>query len=66
MSNLIGKLAGQVLGGGSSQPSQGQSSGIVHKVTDAVTGQKHPQDMQNESTGPFNGTGEYYYPQQGQ
>ncbi|KAJ5238364.1 hypothetical protein N7468_002983 [Penicillium chermesinum] len=45
MSGLLGKLAGQVSGQQSGQPSEG-SSGLVHKVTDAITGQKHPQDGQ--------------------
>lgn len=46
MSGLLGKVAGQLSGQKSSQSSNG-SSGLMHKMTDTLTGQKHPQDSQN-------------------
>ncbi|KAH0182586.1 hypothetical protein KCV03_g10266, partial [Aureobasidium melanogenum] len=48
MSNLFSKLTEQM---SSSQKSQQSSSGgLVHKLTDAVTGSKHPQDSQGQSS----------------
>lgn len=39
-------MADQLSGQKPSQSSSG-SSGLMHKMTDALTGQKHPQDSQN-------------------
>lgn len=51
MDNLL-KIAGQLAGGKQGQgQGQGQSSGtsgVVHKITDAVTGQSHPEDRRNQ------------------
>ena len=49
MSNILNKVVGQLSGQGSSSSSQKQpsSGGMFHTLTDAVTGQKHPQDYQN-------------------
>lgn len=53
MSGLLGKVAGQLSGQKSSQSSNG-SSGLMHKMTDTLTGQKHPQDSQNyQTTRPY-------------
>ncbi|KAJ5240051.1 hypothetical protein N7468_004670 [Penicillium chermesinum] len=53
MSGLLGKVAGQLSGQKSSQSSNG-SSGLMHKMTDTLTGQKHPQDSQNyQATRPY-------------
>ncbi|KAK5212214.1 hypothetical protein LTR41_002456 [Exophiala xenobiotica] len=53
------KIAGQLAGGKQGQ-GQGQSSGtsgVVHKITDAVTGQSHPEDRRNQQPyGGFPGT----------
>jgi hypothetical protein len=49
MSNLLGKLTNQLSGQKTTSGSQQSSfSGIQHKITDAVTGQKHPQDYQSQ------------------
>merc|ERR1712058_97041 len=43
--NISFQMSGQKQSTGSQQP----SSGLLHKFTDAVTGQKHPQDYQNQT-----------------
>lgn len=48
MSNLLSKLTNQMSGQQTTPGSQQSSSGILHKVTDAMTGQKHPQDYQSQ------------------
>ncbi|KAI2877039.1 hypothetical protein CBS63078_9182 [Aspergillus niger] len=49
MSNLFGKLTNQLSGQKTTAGSQQSSfSSIQHKLTDAVTGQKHPQDYQSQ------------------
>ncbi|KAL7649330.1 hypothetical protein ACMYSQ_012171, partial [Aspergillus niger] len=48
MSNLLGKLTSQISGQKTTPGSQQSSSGILHKISDAVTGQKHPQDHQSQ------------------
>lgn len=66
MSGLLGKLAGQVPGQKPSFQASGGSSGLIHKVTDAVTGQKHPEDSQgypptyenNQEGRPYRSEGE--------
>jgi hypothetical protein len=50
-SNLFGKIAGQLgsgggRGAGEGQNQQGGSGGLLHKVTDMVSGKQHPQDLQ--------------------
>lgn len=61
MSGLLGKVADQLSGQKSSQPSSG-SSGLMHKVTDsAITGQRHPQDLQkNPQVDGNNAAGSLY------
>lgn len=59
MSNLLSKLTDQL--SNQNKPQGGQqspSSGIPHKVNDAMTGQKHPQDYQTQTNTSFAG-GEY-------
>ncbi|KAF3031865.1 hypothetical protein E8E11_002254 [Didymella keratinophila] len=58
MSGLFGQLINKATGqkqsnGSTSSP----STGLAHKLTDSLTGQKHPQDYQNEPpfTVPSNG-----------
>merc|ERR1711939_221242 len=56
MSNLLKKFTDQ-LSGPNNQQNSSSSGGILHKVTDAVTGQKHPQDYQNRPNPQTSGFG---------
>ncbi|KIW42993.1 uncharacterized protein PV06_06482 [Exophiala oligosperma] len=44
------KIAGKLAGGkpGQDQTQGSGSSGLMHKITDAVTGQNHPGEKQNQ------------------
>ena len=42
------KIAGQLAGGKQGQGQSSGTSGVVHKITDAVTGQSHPEDRRNQ------------------
>lgn len=53
-SNLIGKVVEQLSGGSRGGGGSSGSGGLVHKVQDAVTGQKHPGDSQGSQ-----GSGQY-------
>lgn len=47
MDNLLGKVVKQAIGQkGQGQNEPSSNSGLLHKVTDAVTGQKHPGEGQ--------------------
>ncbi|KAI3062462.1 hypothetical protein CBS147353_9475 [Aspergillus niger] len=60
MSNLFGKLTNQLSGQKTTAGSQQSSfSSIQHKLTDAVTGQKHPQDYQSQLRPDAGGHGGY-------
>jgi len=56
MSGLLNKLTDQFSNQNKQQGSS-SSGGLLHKVTDAVTGQKHPQDYQNQPNPQGSGYG---------
>lgn len=58
MSDLLNKLADQL--SNQKMPQGGQqssASGILHRINDTVTGQKHPQDYQTQTNTNFSGPG---------
>ncbi|KAK5425296.1 hypothetical protein LTR34_011271, partial [Exophiala xenobiotica] len=58
MSDLLSKLTDQLSNQKKPQGGQQSSSpGILHKINDAVTGQKHPQDYQTQTNTNFSGPG---------
>ncbi|KAK5311203.1 hypothetical protein LTR93_011803 [Exophiala xenobiotica] len=58
MSDLLSKLTDQLSNQKKSQGGQqSSSSGILHKINDAVTGQKHPQDYQTQTNTNFSSPG---------
>merc|ERR1711939_821454 len=61
MSNLLKKFTDQ-LSGPNNQQNSSSSGGILHKVTDAVTGQKHPGQYSNHG-GQQDYLGQQRYPE---
>ncbi|KAI3192170.1 hypothetical protein CBS147311_9331 [Penicillium roqueforti] len=59
MTNLLSKLTSQISGQKTTPGSQQSSSGILHKISDAVTGQKHPQNHQSQPPPNAGGHGGY-------
>ena len=58
---LVGQLSGQNQGGHQQQQQQSGSSDLLHKITDAVSGQSHNQHGQGQQGAGYGGN----YPNQG-